>query len=421
MKYPLLLATSAALALAGPQGFSKRASSFVWFGTSESGAEFGNQNIPGVLGTDYIWPDTSAIQTLRNAGMNIFRVPFMMERLVPTTLTSTPNSKYLQDLKSTVDYITSTGAYAIVDPHNFGRYYGNIINSTSDFAAFWTTVAKQFASNDKVIFDTNNEFNTEDQTLVLNLNQAAINAIRAAGATSQYIFVEGNSWSGAWTWTSVNTNLVSLTDPNNKIVYEMHQYLDSDGSGTSDTCVSSTIGQERVQSATEWLKSNGKLGFLGEFAGGANSVCQSAVTGMLDYMQANSDVWLGASWWAAGPWWGTYIYSIEPPSGTAYSYYLNILSAYFPSSSGSSTTTTTSTTTRSTSTSTTVSTTKSISTTTSATKSTSTTTSTTSTGSTATATASHWAQCGGIGWTGATTCASPYTCQVQNAYYSQCL
>jgi Cellulase (glycosyl hydrolase family 5). len=45
---------------------------------------------------------------------------------------------------------------------------------------------------------------------VLNLNQAAINAIRAAGAKSQYIFVEGNSWSGAWTWTTVNDNIESL-------------------------------------------------------------------------------------------------------------------------------------------------------------------------------------------------------------------
>ncbi|KAJ5464624.1 endo-beta-1-4-glucanase B [Penicillium daleae] len=403
MKYSLLLAASAALALAVPQGPSKRASSFAWFGVSESGAEFGNQNIPGVLGTDYIWPDTSTIQTLRNAGMNIFRVPFLMERLVPNKLTSSPDATYLQGLKSTVEFITSTGAYALVDPHNFGRYYGNIINSTSDFAAFWTTVATQFASNDKVIFDTNNEFNTEDQTLVLNLNQAAINAIRAAGATSQYIFVEGNSWSGAWTWTTVNTNLVSLTDPQNKIVYEMHQYLDSDGSGTSDTCVSSTIGQERVQAATEWLQSNGKLGFLGEFAGGANSLCQSAVTGMLSYMQENSDVWLGASWWAAGPWWSTYIFSMEPPSGTAYTYYLNILSAYFPSSSGGSTTTSTSTATHTTTTTTTTTSTKSTAT------------------ATSTATASHWAQCGGIGWTGATTCASPYTCQAQNAYYSQCL
>ncbi|KIJ46618.1 carbohydrate-binding module family 1 protein [Sphaerobolus stellatus SS14] len=36
-------------------------------------------------------------------------------------------------------------------------------------------------------------------------------------------------------------------------------------------------------------------------------------------------------------------------------------------------------------------------------------------------TAAHWAQCGGIGFTGPTVCASPYTCQVSNAYWSQCL
>jgi hypothetical protein len=33
----------------------------------------------------------------------------------------------------------------------------------------------------------------------------------------------------------------------------------------------------------------------------------------------------------------------------------------------------------------------------------------------------HWGQCGGSGWTGSTTCDSPYTCQAQNSYYSQCL
>lgn len=49
------------------------------------------------------------------------------------------------------------------------------------------------------------------------------------------------------------------------------------------------------------------------------------------------------------------------------------------------------------------------------------TTSTTSaTGGSATG-ADHWGQCGGIGWTGPTTCKSPYTCQTQNPYYSQCL
>ncbi|AEO67939.1 carbohydrate-binding module family 1 protein [Thermothielavioides terrestris NRRL 8126] len=54
---------------------------------------------------------------------------------------------------------------------------------------------------------------------------------------------------------------------------------------------------------------------------------------------------------------------------------------------------------------------------------TSTTTSTAppATSSTPSCTAAHWAQCGGIGYTGCTTCASPYTCTALNDYYSQCL
>jgi endoglucanase len=256
------------------------------------------------------------------------RVCFSMERLVPNSLTGSPNADYMRNLTNTINMITSKGAYAILDPHNYGRYYGNIVTDASAFGAFWRTLATAFKENPRVIFDTNNEYHDMDQGLVLRLNQAAIDAIRGVGATSQYIFAEGNSWSGAWTWNVTNSNLAALSDPSGKLVYEMHQYLDSDGSGTSANCVSGTIGAERVAGATKWLRDNGKLGFLGEFAGGANSQCQSAVKGLLDHLKANSDVWMGASWWAAGPWWGDYIYSFEPPSGTGYAYYNSLLRQY---------------------------------------------------------------------------------------------
>ncbi|KAE9404042.1 concanavalin A-like lectin/glucanase [Gymnopus androsaceus JB14] len=36
-------------------------------------------------------------------------------------------------------------------------------------------------------------------------------------------------------------------------------------------------------------------------------------------------------------------------------------------------------------------------------------------------TVSKFGQCGGIGYTGSTVCASPFTCNVFSAYYSQCL
>ncbi|GIJ98755.1 hypothetical protein Aspvir_000875 [Aspergillus viridinutans] len=469
----LIMAASAAglvNALPVREMAKKRSSGFTWVGVSESGAEFGS-SIPGTLGTDYTWPDTSKIQTLRDAGMNIFRVPFLMERLVPSSMTGTPDATYLSDLKKTVKFITDCGAYAIIDPHNYGRYSGSIISSTSDFQTFWKTVASEFASNDKVIFDTNNEYHDMDQTLVLNLNQAAINGIRDAGATTQYIFVEGNHYSGAWTWTDNNDNLKGLTDPQDKIVFEMHQYLDSDGSGTSESCVSSTIGQERVESATQWLKDNGLKGFLGEFAGGVNSQCETAVEGLLSYMSENSDVWLGASWWSAGPWWGTYMYSLEPTSGPAYSTYLPILKKYFvsgtaSSSSSSSSTSSSASVTKPTTTTATqvevVDTSSPSSTPTpssvppaeptapapskaaqpskpsSATPSTTATAAastpasgsasgcraskpTASSSASASGVAKHWYQCGGINWTGPTTCESGYTCVKQNPYYHQCV
>ncbi|CAL5873041.1 uncharacterized protein PFLUO_LOCUS7310 [Penicillium psychrofluorescens] len=98
--------------------------------------------------------------------------------------------------------------------------------------------------------------------------------------------------------------------------------------------------------------------------------------------------------------------TVESDSPNAYVIYSNIKvgpigSTFSSGSSGSGSTTTT---------------TKSSGTTTTK----STTTVTTTTGSSSTG-AAHYAQCGGIGWTGATTCVSPYTCQEQNSYYSQCL
>lgn len=64
-----------------------------------------------------------------------------------------------------------------------------------------TTLAGKFKTNDKVIFDCNNEpHDMGPATLTAELMQACINGIRAAGATTQYIFVEGTSWTGAHSW-----------------------------------------------------------------------------------------------------------------------------------------------------------------------------------------------------------------------------
>lgn len=238
-------------------------------------------------------------------GMNTFRISFAMERLVSgSNVDGSLVPDYLANLTNTVNFVTERGGWAVLDPHNYGRFYGNIITDTNAFKSFWTKLAGEFKDNSLVVFDTNNEYHTMSQDLVLQLNQAAIDGIRASGATSQYIFVEGNQWSGAWSWNVTNTNMVALTDPQDMIVYEMHQYLDVDSSGTHEECVSTTVGRDRVVGATEWLRENGKKGIIGEYAGAANDVCYQAVEGLLDHLVENSDVWMGALFWAAGPWWG---------------------------------------------------------------------------------------------------------------------
>lgn len=154
----LMAAGTASVALSSPiTSIAKRVSKLQFFGVNESGPEFGTGNIPGVYGTDYTWPTLSTYDTFIADGMNMFRINILMERLVPTTMTGTLNAAYLGNLTQQVNYITGKGAYAVICPHNYGRYNGNIITSTSDFQAFWKTVATQYKGNAKVVFDTNNE------------------------------------------------------------------------------------------------------------------------------------------------------------------------------------------------------------------------------------------------------------------------
>ncbi|VUC35424.1 unnamed protein product [Clonostachys rosea] len=296
------------------------AKNFTWTGSNEAGAEFGDKKLPGRLGINYIWPKNESIDTLAKTGMNTFRIPFKMERLVPKNLNGPINETYFNGLQKTVTHITDKGLYAVIDPHNYGRYYGKVITNVTGFGAWWTTVATRFKNNRLVIFDTNNEFHGMKNELVRDLNQAAINAIRAAGATTQYIWVEGNAWSGAHSWVSSGNgaSLVNLTDPFNRTIYQMHQYLDIDSSGTSSICMSPTVGRDRLKAATQWLRKNGKKGVIGEVAAGNNRICKIAMRSMLQYLKDNSDVWTGWVWWSAGPWWGNYMFSMEPPNGIAY-------------------------------------------------------------------------------------------------------
>jgi endoglucanase len=65
--------------------------------------------------------------------------------------------------------------------------------------------------------------------------QAVVNAIRTAGAKN-YILIPGTGWSSAGVLpTESGPTLLTVTDPlggKSKLLFDVHKYLDSDGSGT---------------------------------------------------------------------------------------------------------------------------------------------------------------------------------------------
>ena len=141
-------------------------------------------------------------------------------------------------------------------------------------------------------------------------------AIRDSGARN-LITVPGTNYTGAHSWTTSDNGTVMLgvVDPLDNWIYEVHQYLDADSSGTSPDCASTTVGVDAMTKLTAWLKTNRRRAMLGEFGAANNATCLAALDGLLKHMDDNRDVYAGYTYWSAGPWWGTYMYSLEPTNG----------------------------------------------------------------------------------------------------------
>eukprot|EP00029_Vermamoeba_vermiformis_P002176 TRINITY_DN12558_c0_g1_i1.p1 TRINITY_DN12558_c0_g1~~TRINITY_DN12558_c0_g1_i1.p1 ORF type:complete len:553 (+),score=96.32 TRINITY_DN12558_c0_g1_i1:16-1674(+) len=267
------------------------------------------------------WPNTYEIDYLISRGMNIFRLPFAWELMQPT-LGGALNQAFLSRYTGIVNYITNTKQLSvIIDPHNYARYNGAIA-SASSLADLWTKLANQFKSNSRVIFGIMNEPNTMSTVTWRDNANAAIVAIRATGSTN-LILVPGNGWTAAGSWTdtwydtastqvSNAAAMLGITDSRNNYAFELHTYFDYDSSGTHVECLPPPTVPSHLHVITNWLKTNNKRGFLGEFGGSGQSNCTKAFNDSLNYLEANSDVWLGWTYWAAGPRFGNAFLTVEP-------------------------------------------------------------------------------------------------------------
>lgn len=122
-------------------------------------------------------------------------------------------------------------------------------------------------------------------------------AIRQAGATSQIILIPGNDWTGAATFVSDGSlaalqTVKSLDGTTTNLIFDIHKYCDSDGSGSHAECVTNNIDTAFAPLAAS-LRAIGRQAMLTETGGGNTASCVTYVCQELAYVNANSDVYLG--------------------------------------------------------------------------------------------------------------------------------
>lgn len=147
-----------------------------------------------------------------------------------------------------------------------------------------------------------NEPHDQDTNVLATTIQAAVNAIRAAGATSQTIIIPGNSWDNARVWASgANAPILQVTDPAggvDKLLLDVHKYIDGDGSGTSHECTNN--GLDMLEPLVAYLKQQGRRAIVTEIGGAVTSSCLNYLPQTMKYIAENEAQIVGFTAWSAG-------------------------------------------------------------------------------------------------------------------------
>ncbi|TGE00811.1 glycoside hydrolase family 5 protein [Methylobacterium nonmethylotrophicum] len=321
-----LLAALASLALAvSPAAAAPRpAAPPCLRGVNLSGAEFGT--VPGRYGFDYLYPSAQTIGRFAALGLTAMRLPIRWERLQPS-LRGPLDPDELARLEAAVSAATRSGMRTVIDLHNYA-YYGQarIDSATVTPAAFadvWRRLARHFRGDASVVFGLMNEPHDIPAKAWLEASNAAIAAIRAAGAR-QLVLVPGSGWTGAHSWTAdlpTGNNaaiMLGTVDPGKNVAFEVHQYLDSDYSGTKGECSRGADALAAMERLTGWLARNGQRAFLGEVGASAQAGCPERLRAVLMHANANPRQWVGWTAWAAGELWPpTYHLKLDPAGANA--------------------------------------------------------------------------------------------------------
>ncbi|KAK5027370.1 hypothetical protein LTS07_006972 [Exophiala sideris] len=305
-------------------------------GVNIAGFEFGSYDTCGILTAQpYVDPTNFVAQIkhfVHDDGLNAFRLPVSWQYLInqydgDSLGTNKLDSSNFATYDELVQGCLDAGAsLCIIDIHNYARFNGYIIGqdgpSAAQFASLWSQIATKYASESRVAFGLMNEPHDESCNSadggVMNIDiwaatlQTVVNAIRSAGATSQSIIMPGKGWTHSITYLDASGDgsgpaLMGIMDPaggTSKLVFEVHEYLDSNNAGGSSDCVTNNIdssyGRGGLQNLADYLRSNGRVAMITESGGLNNANCAIYLCQELSFLANNTDVFLGYTTWAAG-------------------------------------------------------------------------------------------------------------------------
>ncbi|KAH9948200.1 glycoside hydrolase superfamily [Amylocystis lapponica] len=287
-------------------------------GVNTAGYDF-SVDTNGTYSGKFAVPPSNEYAHFSAEGANLYRVPFAWQLMTPT-LGGDINTTFFDQYNTTIQQALASNstAYAIIDLHNYARFNGGIISqggpTNEQFASIWTQLAKLYGSNDRVIFGLMNEPHDLDVPTWAESVQFVVNAIRSAGATNYLLLPGSNFTSAAAMPTVAGPYLVNITDPlggTSKLLLDVHQYLDSDNSGTHAECVTSNT--DVLSTLVDFLKANGnRQAILSETGGGSTASCEDDLGAELAFVKSAYPSLVGFSVWAAGAFDTSYVLGVTP-------------------------------------------------------------------------------------------------------------
>lgn len=194
-------------------------------GVNSAGAEFYTEHFDSL----------DSFKFLKARGITWIRLPFSWGRLQPVA-NGPLDTGGLERLKTAVANARSAGLEVVLDCHNYMRRREpgakeESIATTEQLADLWRRLAPVWSGDTGVSYGIMNEPHDLPDGAAgwEKASQAVLDAIRATG-TQNAVFIPGYEWSGAGNWAQKHPK-PWIHDPGNNVVYEAHNYWDSDGSG----------------------------------------------------------------------------------------------------------------------------------------------------------------------------------------------